>query len=301
MANNFEKLTPSEVTRIFSKMSPLKATRYYNKVMTNPDTPNVNVDLFRQYRAQNEQKFLSDEQMRNQKNKGSWNSGKGYSGGYRDRQYGRTYGSDGRSYDNRGRQYDRYGNERGGFNDGGSDYGYSEDRGGFSRYYGGGRRMRRQPIDISQPRSYEQVGDTIQGLNSDVARTRYFMKVVNNNASNPETVKNLVKYRNANPSIFATDEAAKAAGPVNRNRGRGFWSSMWKSDAEFNAMSPKKKKFFVGAFKRKNRSKNAAYSLRVLTNPSTPVEDKIAMVEVVNENPKLFFTKDRPSNGRNND
>ena len=159
----------------------------------------------------------------------------------------------------------------------------------------------RQTIDITQPRSYEQVGNTVQGFDSNIARTRYFMKVVNNNASNPETVKNLVKYRNANPGLFASDESAIAAGPVNRNnRGRGIWSSLWKSDAEFNAMSPKKKKFFVGAFKRKNRSKNTAYSLRVLTNPSTPVEDKIAMVEVVNENPKLFFSKDRPSNGRNN-
>ncbi|HKM14264.1 MAG TPA: hypothetical protein VJY42_05085 [Candidatus Methanomethylophilaceae archaeon] len=300
MANSFEKLTPSEVTRIFSKMSPLKATRYYNKVMTNPDTPNVNVDLFRQYRAQNENKFLSDEQMRSQRNKGSWNAGKGYGGGYRDRSYGRTYGSEGNSYDNRGRSYDRYGNEQGGYNDGGYDQRNNRSRGGFSDYYGGGRMMRGQKIDVTQPRSYDQVGSTMDIINNDIGRTKYFMAVINNPKSNQETITNLVKYRNANPGLFAADDVAMNTRTQRRDSGRGFWSSLWKSDAEFNSMSPRKKQFFVGAFKRKNRSKNAAYSLRVLTNPNTPVEDKKVMVEVVNENPKMFFSKDNPSGGRNN-
>ena len=300
MANSFEKLTPSEVTRIFSKMSPLKATRYYNKVMTNPSTPDVNVDLFRQYRAQNEKKFLTDEQMRSYGNKGSWTEGKGFGGGYRDRSYGRTYGSDGDSYDNSGRFYDRYGNERGGYNDGGYDRRPRVSRGGFSEYYGGGRKMRGEMrIDITQPRSYEQVGSRMREIDGPVGRTRYFMKVVNNSGSNKETITNLVKFRNANPSLFVSDEEAISAGPMRRKEG-GFWASLWKSDAEFNAMSPKKKQFFVGAFKRKNRSKNTAYSLRVLTNPDTSREDKIAMVEVVNENPKLFFSKNSPSNGRKN-
>ena len=65
--NDFQKFTPSEVTRIFRGMSPLKATRYYNKIMTNPDSPKENIDLVMQYRQQNPQKFLSDEQMRSQR------------------------------------------------------------------------------------------------------------------------------------------------------------------------------------------------------------------------------------------
>ena len=54
-------------------------------------------------------------------------------------------------------------------------------------------------------------------------------------------------------------------------------------------MSPKKQKFFVRAFRGRNRARNTAYGLRVMTNPSTSQDDKQAMAEVVNENPGLFF------------
>ena len=77
--NGIQKLTPSEVTRIFSGMSPLKATRYYNRIMTNPNSPAQNIDIVRQYREQNPHKFLSDDQLRgNRGQKGSWMYGKGY-------------------------------------------------------------------------------------------------------------------------------------------------------------------------------------------------------------------------------
>ena len=54
-------------------------------------------------------------------------------------------------------------------------------------------------------------------------------------------------------------------------------------------MSPKKQKFFVRAFQGRNRARNTAYGLRVMTNPNTSNDDKQAMAEVVNENPGLFF------------
>jgi len=135
--NSFEpqKLTPSEVTRIFSKMSPLKATRYYNKCMTNPNTPQDNVALFMQYREQNTNSFLTDEQMKAHREKGSWFAGKGYNGGYCERSNGRTYDSYGDGHDNNGRSYDRYGGEYGGYQDGGSERRFYGDRNGFSDYY----------------------------------------------------------------------------------------------------------------------------------------------------------------------
>ncbi len=36
-------------------------------VTTNPDTPDANLELLRQYRAQNPDRFLSDEQMAKQR------------------------------------------------------------------------------------------------------------------------------------------------------------------------------------------------------------------------------------------
>jgi len=229
----YQKLTPSEVTRIFSGMSPIKATRYFNKVMTNPGTPDANVDLFRQYRMQNENKFLSEEQMRgNRRSRGSWTEGRGFSGGYQSRDNGRTYDSYGGSHDNRGRSYDNDGNEQGGYHDGGRDQRYDgRHDNGFSSYYGAHNQGR------------------------------------GNNSGNGQ-------------------------------RRGGFWSTLWKPKQEFDQMTPKEQKFFVGAFKRKNRSMNTAYSLRVLTNPETPVEDKKAMVQVVNSNPRLFFSRDKAGDGK---
>ena len=112
-ANSFngpQKLSPSEVTRILSGMSPLQATRYYNKCMTNPNTPVENVNLLMQFRAQNPNKFLSEDQIKgSRRSKGSWMAGKGYSGGWKDKSNGRVY-SQGYSYDAYGRAYDPSGN-----------------------------------------------------------------------------------------------------------------------------------------------------------------------------------------------
>lgn len=301
-----KRLSPSELTRIMSGMSPLKATRYYNKCMTNPDTPKENIDLLMQYRAQNQNRFLSEDQMRGDRGyKGSWNFGKNYSGGYRERR-GRVYDSDGYAYDGYGNRYDAYGNMVGRnsdetFSDGGSEpFQGNGDPRGFNDYYGAGRgmlRSRRRPI--SEPRSYEELAQRIYSMDSDVARTRYFMKVVNNPETNPDTLNNLVRLRNGNPSIFASDEDAKAAGPVRRpGTGGGFWASMWKPQDQFDAMSPKKKKFFTVALRNRNRARNTAYGLRVMTNPVTSQEDKDAMAAVVNENSALFFrnTTEYPGN-----
>lgn len=296
--NDFQKFTPSEVTRIFRGMSPLKATRYYNKIMTNPDSPKENIDLVMQYRQQNPQKFLSDEQMRSQRSTGVWFAERGYGKGYRKN---RNYDSDGFSYDQYGNRYDAYGNQTGGWNDGGSEpFQGNGNPNGFSSYYGAHSqkpRFRRQRKPISEARSPQEISATVSGLKSNVARTRYFNKVVENPESNIETVDNLIAFRDAHPEMFASDEEAAAAGPV-APRKQGFWSTFWKPQEEFAAMSPKKQKFFVRAFRGRNRARNTAYGLRVMTNPQTSVEDKQAMADVVNENPGLFF-KNASNNGGN--
>ncbi len=299
--NDFQKFTPSEVTRIFRGMSPLKATRYYNKIMTNPDSPKENIDLVMQYRQQNPQKFLSDEQMRSQRSTGVWFAERGYGKGYRKNH---NYDSDGFSYDQYGNRYDAYGNQTGGWNDGGSEpFQGNGNPNGFSSYYGAHSqkpRFGRQRKPISEARSPQEISATVSGLKSNVARTRYFNKVVENPESNIETVDNLIAFRDAHPEMFASDEEAAAAGPV-APRKQGFWSTFWKPQEEFAAMSPKKQKFFVRAFRGRNRARNTAYGLRVMTNPQTSVEDKQAMAEVVNENPGLFFKNASNSGGQGRD
>ncbi|MBO4569423.1 MAG: hypothetical protein J5674_05690 [Candidatus Methanomethylophilaceae archaeon] len=377
-----QKLTPSEVTRMFSGMTPLQRTRYYNKCMTNPYTPPANVNLLMQYRAQNADLFLSEDQMPgSRKSKGSWVAERGFSGGWRNRSNGRVYTSSGYSYDNNGRYYDPSGNEAGGWHDGGPDpeeYGfvYGDDfvKGKRSAPFQGSGRTRRQRKPIDQPRSSLELVETLKGLNnpvrgrryldsiiqnessnpetvanakkliaggtplvatdeqmagwtpkarsgsgrrifsrrpvdeprsaediaglmgrlrSNVARTRYFDKVVGNPDSNPQTVDNLMAYRNANQHMFASDEEAQAA-----PRGTGRRASFWKSKEEFDGMSPRKKYFFVGAVNRNSRSKNTAYGLRVITDPETTPDDREAMTQVVRENPLLFFRRAKSGKGR---
>lgn len=297
-ANDFAKqqtgpprLTPSEVTRVFSGMSPLKATRYFNKCMTNPGTPDQNLDLMRQYRRQNPDRFLSDDQMKGQWFRGSWPAGRGYSGGYRDRSNGRVYRNDGSSCDNLGREYGADGSESGGYRDGG----YSGRRTSGRSYWPRTAAPRKDP---ALERSPEEIAQVLTGLRSNVARTRYFQTVMRNPQSHEATVARLFDFRQKHPELFVSDQEALNAPRRSGGLFSGFrWSSLWKSQEEFDALPPKKKKFFVGAFRRRNRSKNTAYGLRVLVNPTTPVGDKQAMVETVNENPLLFFSKEQPSPG----
>ena len=305
-AGGIQKLTPSEATRIFAGMSPLRATRYYNKIMTNPNTPQENLSIVRQYREQNPQRFLSDEQMASQKNTGSWLRGRGYSGGYRPR--GMVQDSDGFYYDqNNGQRYTPYGRDDG-FQDGG-DGGRFQGNGranGFSNYYGAayqrprGRNngYRRQQRPISEPRSYDDLYATVSGLRSDVARTRYFQKVIGNPDTPEETRKNLVRLRNNAPQMFASDDEATAAGPQVQRR--GFWASHWKSQEDFDAMSPKEQKFFVKAYQGRNRYRNTSYALKVVTSETSSPEDRQAMTSVVQKNPGFFFktrSRDRYQNG----
>ena len=298
------KLSPSELSQMMSSMNPQRATRFYNKCMTNPDTPQENILLLRQYRDQNPDRFLSDDQMKGNRGfKGSWTFGKGFSGGYREKSFNRVYDSDGFSYDQYGNRYDNRGNNTAGYHDGGSEqFQGNWSPNGFSEYYGAHsqrpRFRKRKPIGA--PRSYDELGQTLMSFDSDVARTRYFMKVVNNPETNPDTLNNIVRFRNNNPQIFASDDDAKAHGPTMQPR-QGFWSAFWKPQEEFSSMSPKKQKFFVRAFRGRNRARNTAYGLRVMTNPQTSVEDKQAMAEVVNENPGLFFKNASNSGGQGRD
>ena len=368
-----QDLSPSEVSRIFGGMSPLQATRYYNKCMTNPNTPDANLDLLRQFRSQNPNKFLSEDQMKGyRKSQGSWISGRGYSGGYRNGGNGRVY-SDGYSYDSQGNAYDPSGNMMGGWQDGGSERHFFPRKdsyatgGGFFRrkqkpigqarsveeigeilkgfndpirgrmyldriignpdsnpetvknamhflevgstfiandqqmaqfkmnrqqnpgYQSGGRRrfFSRKPIE--EVRSPRDVANTVTHLRDNVARTRYFDKVINNPSSNIETVDNLIAFKDAHPELFASPE--EVANAPHRDSMR---SRFWKPKEEFDSMSPSKKKFFVGAVNRNNRAKNTAFSLRVITDPETKTSDRQAMVEVVRENPLLFFKNPKP-------
>jgi len=298
-----QDLTPSEATRIFSGMSPLKATRYYNKIMTNPNTPARNIDVVRQYREQNPQKFLSEEQMADQRYKGSWMQGRGYSGGYRPRNMVRD--SDGFYYDqNTGQRYTPYGRDDG-FQDGGDGRRFqgNGNPNGFNDYYGAAyqkprngffNRNRRQQRPISDIRSYDDLYQTVSSLKNDVARTRYFQKVLSNPQTPEETKQNLVRLRNNAPHMFAPDDVAQAAGPQVQRK--GFWAAHWKSQEEFDSMTPKEKKFFVKAFQGRNRNGNSSYALKVLTNPGASPEDKAAIASVVQKNPDLYFKR---KNGRN--
>ena len=306
--NGIQVLSASETSRIFGGMSPLKATRYYNKIMTNPNTPKQNIDIVRQYREQNPQKFLSDDQMRSQGrgNTGVWSRGRGFSGGYAPR--GMVRDGDGFYYDqNTGQRYTPYGRDDG-FQDGGDEMRFQGNgrANGFSNYYGAayqrprggyfGRGNRNQRRPISDVRSYDDLYQTVSSLKSDVARTRYFQKVVGNPQTPEETKQNLVRLRNNAPHMFAPDDVAQAAGPQVQRR--GFWAAHWKSQEEFDAMAPKEKKFFVKAFQGRNRTGNAAYALKVLTNPAASPEDKQACANVVQKNPDLYFNR-KGNNGRN--
>ena len=298
--SSIPKLSASEVSARMGRMSPRQATSFYNRCMVNPDTPQENILLLRQYREQNPDRFLSDEQMRSS-TQASGSTGSGGRGGWFRERGHHVVDGDGFSYDRDGNRYDAYGNPDTGFTDGGDGRRFrgNGNPNGFSRYYGAanqappngyrgnGRPANRRPI--SEARSYDELGQTLLSLGSDVRRTRYFMKVASNPETNPETLNNLVRYRNNNPSIFASDEAATEAGPQMQGRRRGIFSGLWKSEEEFKGMTPKKQKFFVRAFRNRNRARNTAYGLRVMTNPVTSHEDKVAMSEVVNENPSLFF------------
>ena len=298
-----QRLTPSEATRIFSGMSPLRATRYYNKIMTNPDTPQQNIDIVRQYRDQNPQRFLTDDQMKAQArgNNGLWSRGRGFSGGYVPK--GMMQDGDGFYYDMNGNRYGFNVTPDGQIADGGNGYRFQGNgrANGFNRYYGAANQrprngfFRAQRKPLSQPRSYDELYQTVSGLRSDVARTRYFQKVLNNPNTPEETRQNLVRLRNNAPHMFASDEDAIAAGPQVQRK--GFWASHWKTQEEFDSMAPKEKKFFVKAFQGRNRYRNSSYALKVMTNPTTSPDDKSAMASVVQKNPGLFFKNRNQNNG----
>ncbi|MDO5862113.1 MAG: hypothetical protein Q4Q58_04900 [Thermoplasmata archaeon] len=274
-------------------MNPLTATRFYNKCMVNPDTPQGNILLLRQYREQNPARFLSDEQM------AAYGEPKTRIRRKSKEDKDRVHDSDGFSYDSHGNRYDPNGNETGGFNDGGSEAfrGNGSEK-GFSDYFGAGkqkpdRKWKKDDRPFSVARSYEELGARLTSFESNIGRTKYFLKVMDNPESSPETKTALVKYRNDHPDLFATDDDAKAAAPV-KPRKKGFWSSLWKPQEEFDALTPKKKFFFANAFKTKSRARNTAYGLKVMTNPTASAEDKQALTEVVNENPALFFKNAAP-------
>lgn len=303
--DGYQSLSFEDLEARFGKMGRSRSSAYYRKVMGNPNTPASNIAMLKQYRDRYPDRFLSPEEENAMGSRGSYPSSKGLSGGWRRKD--RVGDSGGFfSYDNDGNRYDRYGNhaDRGDWHDGGYDeehpyekydYNTSSWSGAFGEFERSMRRegwgpgsKRRRGKPIAQPRSVEEIGATMSRIETDVGRTRYFMKAMSNPDTPAETKASLAKFRNANPGMFVSDEAAAAAGPVRTGR-KGFWSSFWKSDEEFAGMPGKEKKFFVKALKSKSHARNTAYGLRVMTNPNTSDEDKHAMANVVNSNPRLFF------------
>ena len=110
--SNIPKLSASEVSSRMGRMSPRQATSFYNRCMVNPDTPQENILLLRQYREQNPDRFLSDEQMRSSRGSTGFGSRKG--GWFREKG-NHVIDGDGFSYDRDGNRYDAYGNADTGF------------------------------------------------------------------------------------------------------------------------------------------------------------------------------------------
>ena len=238
-----QQLSPGDIAQIFKGKTPYQATCYYNKCMTNVNTPDENIALFRQFRTSNPSLFLPDDQVariRNSKN--SPNNRAGINGGFLNRSGGRVY-SDGYSYDNHGNSYDPYGNPVGGWQDGGKEREYGTAF--MDSYSKGPGFFRRKQKPISEPRSIEELGNILKRMKNPIRGRAYIDSIITNKDSNPETVENAKHFLAVNSSFIANDEqmaAYRASHPKgSRQSGgqrRGFFGLVRKpidqarSDAE---------------------------------------------------------------------
>ena len=89
-------------------------------------------------------------------------------------------------------------------------------------------------------------------------------------------------------------------GNQRRKPSASAWRRFRKSQDEFDAMSPKEKKFFVRAYRNRDPSRNAPLFLRILTSKSSSKEDKAAALKVVEDNPGMFYKRGKKNpNSRN--
>ena len=302
---NTRQLSPTDLDSLFGPMDRTRATKYAHTLLVNKNTPPGNVELVTQYIQSHPEKFLTDAEVN-----ANPRIFRRREPSYRRRD--RVYTRDGRSFDNYGNEYDSYGNPAGGWHDGGSDSNFGF-RTGYEIYQQNRRRSffsRDNRKSIDQPRSMDEIASVVNGINDPIRGRLYLDSIEKNPRSNPETVRNARDFLEVNRDRLATDEqiaqykANRPQGPSwmrngggyprrssNGNPPRSFWNRFWKSQEEFDAMSPKEKKFFVRAYKSKDQSRNASYHLRVLTNKNSSPEDKAAAAKVVNDYPGMFFKR----------
>ena len=156
------------------------------------------------------------------------------------------------------------------------------------------------------------------GLKSDYARTRYLQKVCENPQSNPQTVQNVMVFRDQHPDMFIDERLADRmaversrspqgyrprgprpnySAPVRgsaRDYDRDSWSEAWMSKDDYDSLPQNKKSLFTRFFVSRDRNRNSKLALKILADPQSSQEDVSAVRDIVNERPKLFFKNPKP-------
>lgn len=321
MANN-RKLSPTEIGSLFEGKDRTRNSRYVHTLMSNPNTPDENVEMIGQYVISHPEQFLSDEEIA--KNPNVFKKAAPY------RRKDRLYDGGGYSYDASGQCYDPAGNMVGGWHDGGSEQSFrdpyrpSKYRMSKGEIRSFRRGMNLPPVknDPAQVMSPTKVNDLMFGLKSNYARTRYFQKVRDNPESNIETVDNLILWKDQHTDMFVDEKTADRMAAERKNSrgqfgnryqngyqngyrsgygGQGYqsrsardydresWDGSWKSKDDFEGMSQNKKSLFSRFFGSKDRNKNSKLALKILVDPQSSQEDVTAVRDIVNESPRLFF------------
>ncbi len=285
-SRGIQVLSPDDIAAKFKGKSPYQATCFYNKCMTNVNTPDENIALFRQFRAANPQLFMPDDQVaRIRASKGTPNGRSGFFGRSKDRVY-----SDGYSYDNRGNAYDPYGNPVGGWQDGGRDREYGTAY--MDTYAKGSGFFRRKQKPISEPRSIEELGETLKRFNNPIRGRLYIDGIIKNSQSNPQTVENAKHFLAVNSSFVANDEQLAAYRASHPNQGfrqsggqrRGFFSFARKpidqprTDAEIQNT----------LIHLKGNVERTRYHDKVLANKNSNPETVQRLIAFRQANPQLF-------------
>lgn len=285
-----KRLSPSEVTDLFSGMSPERATRYLNRCLLNKETPTQNVDILLQYRDQNPEKFLDElpPRRRSVLGRGYDDEGRGRGGRirilkddseteslfermnpFRATRYARKVMSNPDTPEGNLRLVRKYVYDN-------PDRFLSDEQ--YEEALAEERRRGAERVRRGRPR------DGYGGFDDD----GYMRDTGLGYRSGGYDVGSGKKvYR---PDYSGGYDMSSDRGYESRSGSeRRFWSFLWKSKDEFDRMNPKEQKFFVRFFRNKTRTQNTAYGLRVMTNPETSRADKNAVAEVVNESPEMFL------------
>ena len=294
------KLSVSDIPSLFQGKDRVRNTKYFHTMLTNPETPRENLELVDQYRMQHPEEFLTNEEIEANPYIFRKNTNR-----YRPRGYTNPYS---------GEEFDARGNPVGGFHDGGRDYNYG---GGYrQKYYSNRKQYGGRKNDPSQTLTPSKVNSLMFGLKSDYARTRYMQKVCENPQSNPQTVENLMRFRDQHPQMFV-DEGLADRMAVERLRSsqryrprgqyantgyrrsvrdydRDSWNEAWMPAEDYDSLPQNKKSLFTRFFVSRDRNRNSKLALRILSDPQSSQEDVSAVRDIVNERPKLFFKNPKP-------